>query len=308
MGSNIKTKSGYVSIIGKPNSGKSTLLNAILGQKLSIINKKPQTTRKNILGIHSGENFQIIFIDTPGVINPNYLLQKKMMEFVKEAVKDADIIIFLFDAEKVKSFEFILQQDEILELLKKTNSKKFFVLNKIDLSNQETLEKILNHAEESGLFDKTFAISALLNANIITLVNSIIEELPYHPKYFPDDEITTENERFFVSEIIREKILELYEEEIPYSCEVQIDEFKERQNAKDFISAIVYVEKESQRKILIGNNGAAIKKLGLKARKEIENFLDREVFLQLHVKVKDKWRNDDRFLKSFGYNTSGEND
>ena len=300
------TKSGYVAILGRPNSGKSTLMNALLGQKLSITTDKPQTTRKRILGILTEENYQVIFLDTPGILKPAYLLQEKMMEAVENSVKDADIIILIIDVSIDPGGDKTIKDDFIHKFLLKSKKKKILLLNKVDLSSQEHIKVLINKFEGKKQFDKIIPISASMGYNIASVIASVIELLPSGPKYYPDDSVSDENERFFVSEIIREKIFEQYKEEIPYSCEVLIAEFKEREGRKDYISAEIVVEKESQKGIIIGKQGAALKKIGQKAREAIEKFLQREVYLELRVKVRTKWRSDEKQLKSFGYTKEKE--
>jgi GTP-binding protein Era len=290
-----------VAILGLPNSGKSTLLNALLGQKLSIITSKPQTTRKRILGILSEENYQIIFLDTPGILSPSYLLQEKMMEEVKTSLDDADVIILIIDVKDDPLAETLLNQEFVKSNVFKSKKPKLLVLNKVDLLTQEKVTELIKNFEQRKLFEVVIPISASQNFNILRVKEEIICFLPEGPKLFPDDQVTDENERFFVSEIIREKLLELYRDEVPYSCEVLIIEFKERETSKHFISAEIVIERESQKAIIIGKSGAAIKKLGEVARKSIEEFLQREVFLELRVKVRKKWRSDENLLKSFGY-------
>jgi len=292
-------KSGYTAILGLPNAGKSTLLNALLGQKLSIVTSKPQTTRKRILGILSAENYQVIFLDTPGIIKPEYLLQEKMMDSVNESLKDADIIILIVDVSA--GADYFLKNEFIEDNILKGRKPVLLLLNKIDLLEQEKVKLLIGKYELQGSFKKVIPVSALLNFNIEEVRNSIIEFLPEGPKYYPDDIVAEENDRFFVSEIVREKIFEQYKEEIPYSTEVIVTEFKEREADKYYILAEIIVEKESQKGIIIGKQGAAIKKLGLEARKDIEDFLQHEVYLELRVKVKTKWRTDEKQLKSFGY-------
>ncbi len=300
----MKTKSGYVAIIGKPNVGKSTLLNALLKQKLSITTNKPQTTRKSILGILSEEGYQIIFLDTPGILKPDYMLQEKMMNFVFQSVRDADVILFLTDAESDAKNLTILDDDTVKKILNFTKVRKILVINKMDLSCKAKIDQIKKRYTDLSFFDKVIEVSATLEKNLDILQETIINYLPEHPKYFPDDIIAQENERFFVSEIIREKILELYKDEIPYSCETVIEEFKERNENKDFISATIFVERETQKQIIIGKNGKAIKKLGEISRKAIEDFLQKEIYLELRVKVKENWRTNEKFLKYFGYSTA----
>jgi GTP-binding protein Era len=292
-------KSGYTAILGLPNAGKSTLLNALLGQKLSIVTSKPQTTRKRILGILSSENYQVIFLDTPGIIKPEYLLQEKMMEAVNESLKDADLVILIVDV--LADGDNMLRNEFIGENILNGRKPVLLLLNKIDLLEQDKVKLLISKYELQGSFKKVIPVSALLNFNIEEVLNSIIESLPEGPKYYPDDIVAEESERFFVSEIVREKIFEFYKEEIPYSTEVIVPEFKEREADKYYILAEIMVEKESQKGIIIGKQGAAIKKLGLEARKDIEDFLQHEVYLELRVKVRNKWRTDEKQLKSFGY-------
>jgi len=299
-------RSGFVSIIGKPNVGKSTLMNALIGERLSIITNKPQTTRKRILGILNATGYQIIFLDTPGILNPEYLLQERMLEYVFQSVKDSDVILVMIDVDSDPGGLKTFSDERVKEVLKENKSKKILLLNKIDLSNQTDIEKLINQYSDKSNFEKVIPISAKEGFNLDTVIDSIVELLPEHPKYFPEDQITDENERFFVTEIIREKVFERYRDEIPYSTEVLIAEFKERENAKDFISAEIVVEKETQKPIILGAKGEAIKNLGQSARKEIENFLQREVYLELRVKVREKWRSNPNMLKNFGYTTDNE--
>ena len=295
------TKAGYVTIIGRPNVGKSTLMNKILKERLSIITNKPQTTRKKVLGILSEDNYQIIFQDTPGILDPNYLLQEKMMDHVAIAAKDADVLLVIVDMQVdpdgIKTFE----DEQVSKFIEKTNAKKILLLNKIDKSEPELVEKLALSVKEKGIFDRIIGLSALMDYNVDQVKESIIEFLPEGSKLYPDDQLTDENERFFVSEIIREKILEYYRDEIPYSVEVVIEEFKERKKSKDYINASIIVEKESQKPIIIGNKGTAIKELGQIARRAIDEFLQRGVFLELRVKVKPNWRSDSKQMKTFGY-------
>jgi GTP-binding protein Era len=296
----VKHKSGYVAIIGLPNSGKSTLLNALLGQKLSIVTSKPQTTRKRILGILSEPEYQVIFLDTPGIIKPGYLLQEKMMEAVNSAVRDADVILLIIDPAADPSAEKSFQNNLIAKI-NKSKIPLILVINKIDLIEKSKLKPLLRKLEESKRYKKVIPVSALMGIKITEVLNSLIENLPVHPKYYPDDIIADETERFFVSEIIREKIFEQYKEEIPYSTEVIIADFKERGEKKNYINAEIIVEKESQKGIIIGKSGSAVKKLGESARKAAEEFLQHPVFLDLRVKVRSNWRSDEKSLKAFGY-------
>ncbi|MCK6605223.1 MAG: GTPase Era [Ignavibacteriaceae bacterium] len=294
-------KAGYVTIIGKPNAGKSTLLNAFLKQKLSITNNKPQTTRKSILGILSENEYQIIFQDTPGIIEPRYLLQKRMMDFYRRALDDADLILFLIEPDDPLINHDMKTLPLFQDIFVKLRTKIVAIINKVDLIDQSKTEFVHSALEKTGLFDKIFAVSALHKFGTDELLRMVVTYLPEGPKYYPDDIVSSEPEKFFVSEIIREKILELYQDEIPYSCEVVIDEFKERDKGKDLIRAVIVAEKDSQKGILIGAKGAAIKRLGESSRKEIEEFLEREVFLELRVKVRQNWRSDEKFLRQFGY-------
>lgn len=301
MNKNTEFKCGYVAIVGLPNAGKSTLLNRFLGQKLSIVNSKPQTTRKNIIGILSEKNYQIIFLDTPGMLNPGYLMQEKMMRHFHSAISDADIIIVLFDIEGDLEGEKLLSSLSF-ELIKKVVTKhKYFLFSKIDLQMKSNIEVLKNKIDGLKIFDYVAGISSVSGENIEELLSKIISALPVHPPYYPIDILSSENERFFVSEIIREKILELYREEIPYSCEVVIESYTEKEGRKDYIKAVIYVEKDSQKGILIGAKGEAMKKLGASTRQDVEKFLGREVFLELYVKVKKNWRSDEDALKQFGY-------
>lgn len=299
-------KSGFVSIIGKPNVGKSTLMNALIGEKLSIITKKPQTTRKKILGILSEENYQIIFQDTPGILNPEYLLQERMLDYVFHSVKDSELVLFIIDVNSDPSGADTLNDERVTKILNEAKSKKILLINKIDLSNQIVVENLIKELSAKNIFEKILPISASEGFNLSYVKDSIIELLPEHPKYFPDDQLSDENERFFVSEIIREKVFERYQDEIPYSTEVIIAEFKERENAKDYISAEIVVEKETQKPIILGAKGDAIKRLGQESREAIEKFLQHEVYLELRVKVREKWRSNPTMLKSFGYKKDDE--
>jgi GTP-binding protein Era len=299
-------KAGFVAIVGLPNVGKSTLMNALIGEKLSIITNKPQTTRKKILGILTTGNYQIIFLDTPGILNPSYLLQEKMLANVETAVRDADLVLFIIDVDADPQGNKTLSDQKVLEIIKNSKIKKLLLLNKIDLSNQRVVENIINEYRSKEIFEKVIPISATEKYNFESVLDSILEYLPEHPKYFPDDELSDANERFFVSELIREKIFELYRDEVPYSTEVLIEEFKERSTGKDFIRAIIITEKESQKPIIIGDNGAMIKRLGKLARTAVEEFLGKEVYLELFVKVREKWRSNPTLLKSYGYTSENE--
>jgi GTP-binding protein Era len=297
----INTKAGYVAILGKPNAGKSTLMNALLGQKISITTPKPQTTRKRILGILSDENYQVIFLDTPGILDPAYLLQEKMAGEIDLSIHDADIIILMIDIAADPDGDVVMKDELVAKMMVHNKRPKILILNKADLSTQDHMKNVIKKFEESENFTRIIPVSASLGYNISSVLNAILEHLPENPKFYPDDIVSDESERFFVSEIIREKLFELYMEEVPYSCEVLIEDFKEREDKKDFIRAEIVVEKESQKGIIIGKQGAAIKKLGQIARKSIEEFLQHDVYLDLRVKVRSKWRSDEKMLKLFGY-------
>lgn len=294
-------KSGFVNIIGRPNVGKSTLLNALVGERMSIITNKPQTTRHRIFGILSGEDFQIVFSDTPGVIKtPAYKMQEIMNRFVNSTFEDADVMLFV--TEPNEKYE---DDDPIIARLKTIEVPLFLIINKVDLSTQKEIMAMIESWNQRVPFTKSLPVSALHQLGTDGLLNLIIEHLPEGPAYFPKDQLTDRTERFFASEIIREKILEQYEQEIPYSCEVDIEDFKDSETKSGEplarISAIIYVSRKTQKAILIGKNGEAIKRLGTEARKAIETFLDRKVFLELHVKVRDNWRDDEQMLRKFGY-------
>lgn len=299
-------KSGFVSIIGKPNVGKSTLMNALIGEKLSIITNKPQTTRKKILGILSTEDYQIIFQDTPGILNPEYLLQERMLDYVFQSVKDSELVLFIIDISIDPNGSLTLNNERVAKILNEAQTKRILLINKIDLSNQTVVENLIKDISAKNIFEKIIPISATEGFNLPSVTEAILEFLPEHPKYFPEDQLSDENERFFVSEIIREKVFELYRDEIPYSTEVIIAEFKERENAKDYISAEIVVEKETQKPIILGAKGEAIKRLGQESREDIEKFLHHEVYLELRVKVREKWRSNPTMLKSFGYKKDDE--
>lgn len=296
-----KNKVGYVSIIGLPNVGKSTLLNAILKQKISIVTPKPQTTRKKILGILTENDYQIIFLDTPGIVKPAYLLHEKMLEEVNESIKDADVIVLLFDVSSEGRIKESEGNEIIKELIEQKKKPIILALNKVDSITQEQAQQLVDYYVRLKKFNAVVPVAASLNFNVERLIQEIVTLLPEGEKFYPDDIVSEAAERFFVSEIIREKIFELYEFEIPYSTEVVIADFKERTTGKDFISAEIIVERDSQKPIIIGKEGKAIKRLGEVARKAIEDFLQKEVYLELRVKVKEKWRSNEKMLKYFGY-------
>lgn len=291
---------GYVCIIGEPNVGKSTLMNTLIGQKISIVTDKPQTTRHKILGILSNEQFQIIFLDTPGLLKPKYLLQKAMMDAAHAAMNDADVVIFMVDALDPKMDKDI-EHDVAFQALNKINKSAFLLINKVDIIDKFKLLPIIDFYSKRFEFVEVFPISALNALGTADLLKSVVEKLPVHPPYYPLDFVSDSSERFFVSELIREKIFEKFRQEIPYSTTVEIIEFREQVGKKDFISAEIYVERQSQKGILIGKNGLALKQIGELARVEIEKFLGRSVFLELHIKVREKWRDSDTWLKRLGY-------
>lgn len=276
-------------------------MNALVGERMSIITAKPQTTRHRIIGILSGDDFQMVFSDTPGIIrNPAYKMQEVMNRFVQSAFEDADLMLFVTDFQ-----ERYEDDDPVIGQLQQFEGPKFLVLNKIDLATPEaTLERI-KWWNDRVPFNETLPVSALQKINTDTLLTQVQAYLPEGPAFFPKDQLTDRPERFFVSEIIREKILELYHQEIPYSTEVGIESFKEKQTTKGEplieIQAIIYVARETQKMIVLGKKGGAIKRLGTEARLSLETWLESKVFLDLHVKVKEKWRDDDRMLKYFGY-------
>ncbi|MBX7093337.1 MAG: GTPase Era [Flavobacteriales bacterium] len=288
-------KAGFVNIIGSPNVGKSTLMNALVGERVSIINAKAQTTRHRIMGIVSGEDFQIVYSDTPGVLNPAYKMQEGMMGFVNAAFQDADIFILVTDLNEDQP-----AVPDIVERLNKQSVPVFVLVNKIDLSTQEKVAERLDHWKSLLPNALVAGISALHKYNLDILFEKILELLPESPAYFDKEEYTDRSMRFLVSEIIREKILTLYDKEIPYSSEVVVESFKEEEHITR-ISAVVYVTRDSQKGIIIGHQGKMIKLLGTKARKEMEEFLGKKVFLELFVKVQKNWRDDERHLKNFGY-------
>ncbi|MDR1583846.1 MAG: GTPase Era [Prevotellaceae bacterium] len=288
-------KSGFVNIVGNPNVGKSTLMNALVGEQLSIITAKAQTTRHRILGVVTENDFQIVFSDTPGVLKPNYKLQESMMKFVYSAIGDADIILYVTDVveKSDKNIDFI-------EKLNMLNVPILLLINKIDLTTPEELEILTSKWEKLLPTAIIFPVSALLNFNIDNLKKEIVGMLPCGPKYYDNDTLTDRSLRFFASEIIREKILLNYQKEIPYSTEVVVEEFKEDKDITR-IEAVIYVARESQKGIIIGKQGLLLKKTGTAARKSLETFLQTKVFLGLHVKVDPDWRNNKLKLKNFGY-------
>lgn len=294
-------RTGYVAIVGRPNAGKSTLMNKLMGEKLSIASSKPQTTRKRVLGIHSTDKHQIVFLDTPGILDPKYLLQEQMVDYINYSISDADVLLFLIDMENDPSGNKTLNNENVKKIIEKPSPLKILVLNKIDKADPVKVSAIIDKYSGEKYFSDVLAISAISDYNIEAVMNSILELLPEGPKFYPDDQLSDANERFFVSEIIREKVFELFEDELPYSTEVLIDEFKEREKNKDYISASIIIERDSQKPIIIGKKGSKIKQLGSMARTDVEKFLGRPVYLELHVKVKKNWRSNKDMLKNFGY-------
>lgn len=293
------TKSGYAAIIGKPNAGKSTLLNAILESKLSIVTPKPQTTRKRVLGIYTNGDNQIIFLDTPGIINPRYTMQKIMMDYVSESINESDVVIALIDMDKYAE-EGI--PEAIMQIATNSGKPVICVLNKVDrLLDRKMILPVIEELNALKVFADIIPAAALKKMNIDDIIETITKHLPEHEFYFDEDLLSTQNERFFVSELIRENIFILTKEELPYSTEVSILEFKERAYGKWYIHAEIIVERDSQKRIIIGSEGKLIKEIGERSRIKIEEHLGEEVFLELFVKVRPNWRDDSHKLRSFGY-------
>ena len=289
-------KSGFVNIIGNPNVGKSTLMNALVGENLSIITSKAQTTRHRIMGIVNGDDFQIVYTDTPGIVNPHYRLHESMMGFVNSALQDADL--FLLVTEMGEPFK----NEQVLQKIIQSSVPVILVINKIDLSDQTSVQNMVNYWQRQIPRATVIPASATERFNIEAIFSTILAQLPENPPYFPKDELTDKSMRFFVSEIIREKLLRFYQKEIPYSCEVSVESYEEKEGV-DNISAVIYVERETQKRIVIGHQGQAIKKVGIEARKDIEAFTGKRCFLNLYVKVLKDWRDSERALRQFGYIT-----
>ena len=288
-------KSGFVNIIGSPNVGKSTLMNSLVGERLSIISHKAQTTRHRIMGIVNGDDYQIVYSDTPGVLKPAYRLQSAMMRFVDSALDDADIILYITD-----TVEPACKHPELLAKLQSLNVPIILVINKIDLSTQEHVQALMQRWAGALPQARILPVSALHGFNTSTLTEAVKELLPPSPPYFGKDELTDRSMRFIASEVIREQILTTYSKEVPYSVEVAVEEYREQPNI-DRIRAIIYVDRESQRSIVIGHRGQKLKRVGTGARLELERFLQKKVYLELHVKVDSNWRNDDSKLRRYGY-------
>lgn len=290
-----KHKAGFVNIVGNPNVGKSTLMNALVGEKLSIITSKAQTTRHRILGIINGDDFQIVLSDTPGIIKPAYKLQESMMDFVKNAFEDADILLYM-----IEIGEKTLKDEALFKKIQGSKVPVLLLINKIDLSDQSKLEDQVMYWSEQLPKAEIFPISALQNFNVTEVLNRIISLLPESPPFFPKDQLTDKPERFFVNEAIREKILKHYKKEIPYSVEIVTEEFFEEEKIIR-IRSVILVERETQKGILIGHKGSALKRVGVEARKDLEAFFEKQVFLELVVKVAKNWRNTPGQLRRFGY-------
>lgn len=288
-------RSGFVNIIGNPNVGKSTLMNALVGERLSIITSKAQTTRHRIMGIVDGEDFQIVYSDTPGILKPAYKLQESMMNFVRGAVDDADVILYVTDTVEQSD-----RSDEIVERIVHSGIPAIVVINKIDLSTPEALEAIIDRWHKKMPDAEIVPVSAKEKFNMKGLLEAILRRLPEGEPFYPKDTLTDRPMRFFASEIIREKIMLSYDKEIPYCCQIEIDSYKE-EPAIDRISATIYVARNSQKGIVIGHKGEKLKRVGQAAREDLERFLGKKVFLQLFVKVQEGWRDNERQLQRFGY-------
>ncbi len=284
---------GYATLIGQPNVGKSTLINALVGQKLSIVTPKPQTTRHRILGILSEPAYQLVLLDTPGIIEPRYRLQEAMMQNVRQAISDADVLLFMADATR--------DTPDSLSLSFVGERPSFLLLNKIDLIRQEDALPLARVYLEAYPFKEVFPISALNGFNLKPMLETLRTYLPEGPPFYPQDQLSEHPERFFIAEIIREKIFLKYSQEVPYSTQVNVVTYQEREGQKDLLHAEIIVERDSQKAILIGKGGSALKRIGIAARKDIEAFTGRPLFMQLHVKVRERWRSNDTFLRSFGF-------
>lgn len=290
-----KHKSGFVNIVGNPNVGKSTLMNRLVGERLSIITSKAQTTRHRIMGIVNTEDMQIVFSDTPGVLRPNYKLQESMLNFSESALGDADVLLYVTDV-----VETVDKNSDFLRRVERMECPVLLLINKIDQTNQEALEKLVDVWKELLPKAEIIPISALSNFNVDYVKRRVEELMPESPPYFEKDALTDKPARFFVTEIIREKILLYYQKEVPYSVEVVVESFKESEKMIH-IKALIIVERDSQKGIIIGHQGQALKKVGAMARKDIERFFDKKVFLEMFVKVEKDWRNRDNLLRNFGY-------
>jgi GTP-binding protein Era len=288
-------RSGFVNILGNPNVGKSTVMNALVGEKLSIITSKAQTTRHRIMGIVNGDDFQIVYSDTPGILKPQYKLQETMMNFVNSALSDADMILYVTDVKEHSAFE-----GEYIDRIKESGIPVIIAVNKVDLTNQDDLEKVVESWHHAFPDSPVLPVSALMNFNLDSLLNAILSKLPEGEPYFPKDQLTDKYERFFASEIIREKILLNYKKEIPYSVEIEIESFTDEKNLIK-IRALIHVTRDSQKGIIIGHKGAMLKKVGTEARHDMEDFFGKKIFLEIYVKVTKDWRDKPLILKRFGY-------
>ncbi|MEG1187524.1 MAG: GTPase Era [Bacteroidales bacterium] len=288
-------KAGFVNIVGNPNVGKSTLMNSLVGERISIITSKAQTTRHRIMGIVNTEDMQIVYSDTPGVLEPNYKLQQSMLAFSQSALQDADVLLYVTD-----TVETPTKNQKFIDKVNNQQAPIILVINKVDLTDQKKLEDLVAQWKEIIPKAEIIPLSALLKFNLDYLLKRIQDLLPESPPFFDKDALTDKPARFFVTEIIREKILEVYDKEIPYSCEVMVEQFKES-DSLIHINAVIFVERDSQKGIIIGKQGSALKKVGTMARKDIEAFFQKKVFLEMHVKVERDWRSRENKLKSFGY-------
>lgn len=288
-------RSGFVNILGNPNVGKSTIMNALVGEKLSIITAKAQTTRHRIMGIVNGDDFQIVYSDTPGILKPQYKLQESMMSFVNMALSDADLIMYVTDVGEKNAFE-----GDYIDRIKESGIPVIIAVNKVDISTQEELEKVVENWHKAFPGSPVIPVSALKNFNLDGLLNNILAKLPEGEPFFPKDQLTDKYERFFASEIIREKILTNYKKEIPYSVEIEIESFSDEKNILK-IRALIHVARDSQKGIIIGHKGSMLKRVGTEARHDMEDFFGKKVFLELYVKVTKDWRDKPLVLKRFGY-------
>jgi GTP-binding protein Era len=288
-------RSGFVNILGNPNVGKSTIMNALVGERLSIITSKAQTTRHRIMGIVNGEDFQIVYSDTPGILRPQYKLQETMMNLVDSALYDADMILYVTDV-----LERTANEGEYIDKIKESGIPVIIAVNKVDLTNQDDLEKVVEAWHTAFPDSPVLPVSGLKKFNLDSLLNAILAKLPESPPYFPKDQLTDKYERFFASEIIREKILINYKKEIPYSVEIEIEEFKDEKNILK-IRALIHVTRDSQKGIIIGHKGSMLKRVGTEARHDMEDFFKKKIFLELYVKVTKDWRDKPLVLKRFGY-------
>jgi GTP-binding protein Era len=290
-------RAGFVNLVGKPNAGKSTLMNRLVGERISIITPKAQTTRHRILGIVNTDDYQIVFSDTPGYIDPAYGLHRSMMGFVDSALEDADILLYLIDAEDKE------ENADLSEKVKNADCKKLIILNKVDMLDPEKVQQWYDRLEASYSGCQVLTLSALHGFHVPELLQLLVDQLPVHPPFYDKEELTDKPERFFAAEIIREQIFNQYQKEIPYCCEVAITTFEESEELIK-IHAEIFVERDSQKGIIIGHQGKGLKRVGTDARKAMETFFQKKIFLQTHVKVKPNWRNDQRMLNLFGYNPS----